>query len=186
VAIPETSVPPTRVTLRRASSADAERLQRWRAEPSVRRHQPLAALGISALRDQLATSSVADLATSRGSRFDWIVAVDSEPAGWITLAVHSWEHGVAECGFALTTRQQRRGVMQRALPQLLDLVFHDSRLARIEARCTVDNVPCQRLLERVGFVREGRLRGYFELRGRRVDNFLYALLRSEGVLGSAR
>jgi len=33
--------------------------------------------------------------------------------------------------------------------------------------------------EKSGFAREGRLSGYFKLRGRRVDNYLYALLRED-------
>jgi RimJ/RimL family protein N-acetyltransferase len=43
----------------------------------------------------------------------------------------------------------------------------------------VENVGSQRVLEKGGFEREGRLRGYFKLRGRRMDNYLYSLLREE-------
>ncbi|MEO6192550.1 MAG: GNAT family protein, partial [Thermoanaerobaculia bacterium] len=60
---------------------------------------------------------------------------------------------------------------------LLDDLFHNTLLERVEARCAVENVGSQRVLEKSGFEREGRLQGYFKLRGRRVDNFLYALLR---------
>jgi RimJ/RimL family protein N-acetyltransferase len=69
--------------------------------------------------------------------------------------------------------------MAPALDQLLAELFGQTAIERLEARCSVDNLASQRVLEKVGFVREGLLRGYFELQGRRVDNFLYALLRSE-------
>jgi RimJ/RimL family protein N-acetyltransferase len=35
------------------------------------------------------------------------------------------------------------------------------------------------VLEKNGFQREGHLRGYFKLRGRRIDNYLFALLRED-------
>ncbi|HSM52340.1 MAG TPA: GNAT family protein, partial [Thermoanaerobaculia bacterium] len=48
-----------------------------------------------------------------------------------------------------------------------------------EARCALGNVASQRLLARLGFREEGVLRGYFRLRGERVDNRLFALLRTD-------
>ncbi|HEX2642462.1 MAG TPA: GNAT family protein, partial [Thermoanaerobaculia bacterium] len=50
---------------------------------------------------------------------------------------------------------------------------------RVEARCAIENIGSQRVLEKNGFQREGLLRGYFRLRGRRIDNYLYSLLRED-------
>ena len=82
-------------------------------------------------------------------------------------------------GYALSTHYQSRGVMTDALQILLDDLFQNTLLERIEARCAVENYGSQRVLEKNGFAREGRLKGYFKLRGRRVDNFLYGLLRDD-------
>jgi RimJ/RimL family protein N-acetyltransferase len=76
---------------------------------------------------------------------------------------------------------QRRGWMPQALDQLLAELFFRTAIQRIEARCAVGNEPSWRVLEKLGFRREGRLRGYFVLRGKRVDNYLYALLRGDYV-----
>lgn len=108
---------------------------------------------------------------ARGTRFQWIVLVGGLSAGWLTLAVQSWPHGLAEIGYALSTSYQGRGVMPQALTQVLAQLFLEAPLHRIEARCHVENAASQRVLERVGFQREGQLRGYFILDGRRVDNF---------------
>ena len=167
------------MTLRPATPADAPDLAAWRAEPSVRRHQPLQDVSLAELRADLARQRPSDLYRSRGDRFQWIVLADRRAAGWITLAVTSWEQGVAEVGYALTSAAQGRGWMAPALEQLLAEIFGHTAIERIEARCSVENLARQRVLERVGFVREGLLRGYFELEGRRVDNFLYALLRDD-------
>ena len=106
------------------------------------------------LRDE----GLIELRRGRGQKFQWIVLVDAAPAGWITLVVANWEHGLAEIGYALSTPYQRRGVMPAALAQLLADLFLDSPLQRVEARCAVENVASQRVLERLGFRREGLLR----------------------------
>ncbi|HTG31841.1 MAG TPA: GNAT family protein [Thermoanaerobaculia bacterium] len=176
MALPERQSSP-QVTLRPAAPRDADLLRQWRAEASVRRYQPLNELPTAQLRADVASQRMADLYRGRGEKFQWIVQVDGQPAGWITLVVSNWEHGLAEVGYALSTVFQSRGVMSDALAILLDDLFHNTLLERVEARCAVENVGSQRVLEKSGFEREGRLQGYFKLRGRRVDNFLYALLR---------
>ena len=177
---------PAQVTLRPAAPRDADLLRQWRSEPSVRRYQPLNELPTAQLRADVASQRMADLYRGRGENFQWIVLVDSQPAGWITLVVSNWEHGLAEVGYALSTVFQSRGVMSESLAMLLDDLFHNTLLERIEARCAVENLGSQRVLEKSGFTREGRLSGYFKLRGRRVDNYLYALLREDYLSRNAR
>jgi RimJ/RimL family protein N-acetyltransferase len=167
------------VTVRAARPDDAPLLHLWRSERSVRRYQPLASLSAAQLRSELAARRFDDLYRSRGDRFDWIVLAHRQPVGWITLVIHSWEHGLGEWGYSLSTPFQRRGIMPRALAQLLGDLFGRSRLHRVEARTAVDNVASQRVLERLGFRREGLLRAYFQLDGEWVDNYLYALVKEE-------
>ena len=176
---------PLSITLRPAAPRDADLLRQWRSEPSVRRFQPLNELPTAQLRADVASQRIADLYRGRGEKFQWIVQVDGHPAGWITLVVSNWEHGLAEVGYALSTAYQGRGIMTDALQILLDDLFHNTLLERIEARCAVENYGSQRVLEKNNFLREGRLKGYFKLRGRRVDNYVYGLLR-EDWLGRGR
>lgn len=176
---PSQPEPEPRVTLRPAVPRDADRLRRWRTEPSVRRFQPLRDLTTSQLRSDVAGQRMGDLYRGRGEKYQWVVEADGTPAGWITLVISNWDHGLAEVGYALTTAWQGRGIMVRALEALLGELFARTALERLEARCHVDNTASQRVLDRTGFRREGRLRGYFRLRGERVDNFLYAQLRTD-------
>ncbi|HBL30144.1 MAG TPA: hypothetical protein DD490_25180 [Acidobacteria bacterium] len=176
---------PLSIVLRPAVPRDADLLRQWRAEPSVRRFQPLNELPTAQLRADVASQRIADLYRGRGEKFQWIVQVDGHPAGWITLVVSNWEHGLAEVGYALSSSYQGHGILTDALEILLDDLFHNTLLERVEARCAVENYGSQRVLEKNGFLREGRLKGYFKLRGRRVDNYLYGLLR-EDWLGRRR
>jgi RimJ/RimL family protein N-acetyltransferase len=167
------------VSLRPARPEDAPLLHLWRSERTVRRFQPLAPLSTAQLRTEIATRRFDDLYHARGDRFDWIVSVFRQPAGWITLVIHSWEHGLAECGYSLSTSFQRKGIMPLALRQLVTELFGRTRLHRLEARTAVDNVASQKVLEGLGFRREGHLKAYFQLEGQWVDNYLYALLSEE-------
>ena len=167
------------MTLRFANEADALAIQRWRQEPSVRLHQPIAAATLGQLRAELAVQRASALRQGTGQKFQWIVEVDGRPAGWLTLVIHNWEHGLAEVGYALSASFQRRGLMRRALAAFVEEVFLTTSLERLEARCSVDNHASRRVLEACGFTLEGILRGYFVLADRRVDNLLFSCLRAE-------
>ncbi len=171
--------PLARVDIRPATPDDARLLREWRAEPSVRRHQPLHDVATSQLRADLTAQRHADLYLGRGERFLWIVEHGRAPAGWITLVVGNWEHGLAEIGYALSSAFLGRGLMKEALTLLLPDLFLRAAIYRLEARCAVDNVASQRVLEKLGFHHEGVLRRYFRLHGERVDHYLYALLRDD-------
>ena len=167
------------VSLRPATPDDAHLLERWRGEPSVRRFQPIGTASTAQLRTELERQKLGDIYRAMGEKFQWIVCSGSKPAGWITLVVTNWDHGLAEIGYALSTEFQRQGLMPHAITQLLGDLFLQTRLERIEARCATDNEASQKVLERVGFTLEGRLRGYFVLAGERVDNYLFAILRDD-------
>lgn len=175
--------PEAAIRLRPATPRDADLLWRWRGDWSVRRYQPLHDLTTQQLRKELSSQSINDLYQGRGDKFQWIVLVDDQPSGWITLVVSNWEHGLGEVGYALTSSTQGRGIMTRALAMLIEEAFRRAPLERLEARCALDNSASRRVLEKNGFRYEGVLRGYFKLRGRRIDNLLFALLRTD-YLGS--
>lgn len=179
MAFPSERSTAARVSIRPAHSVDAVYLSSWRDEPSVRQFQPLGMASLAQLSAELGRQQMADLYRGKGEKFQWIIRLDDRPVGWITLVVTNWDHGLAELGYALSTPFQRRGLMIQALSQLLAELFVRTRLERLEARCAVDNVASRRVLERLGFRREGRLRDYFVLRGVRVDNYLYAILRRD-------
>lgn len=63
----------------------------------------------------------------------------------------------AEIGYCLGRRWWGKGLMSEALSVLLDALETDRQVYRVWATCSVDNEKSARLLERTGFVLEGRL-----------------------------
>ncbi|MDH3745292.1 MAG: GNAT family N-acetyltransferase [Acidobacteriota bacterium] len=176
---PEPKPRPRAVSVRPVQPGDSVLLDRWRREPEVRRHQPLNESSVAQLFAELSHQQVGDLYRDRGDKYQWVVLVDAQAAGWITLVITNWTHGLAEIGYALSTPFQRQGLMPQALAIVLRDLYSRTSLRRIEARCAIQNEGSYKVLERLGFQREGRLRDYFVLDGQRVDNYLYAILRRD-------
>ena len=74
-----------------------------------------------------------------------------------------------------------RGYMSRAVRAAANFTFGTLRLHRLEAACLAHNASSIRVLERVGFVREGFARSYLRINGRWQDHVLFALLESDPI-----
>ena len=85
----------------------------------------------------------------------------------------------AEVGFILGVQAWGAGYMTEALTALLDHAFVVLGLHRVEADTDPRNAAAIRLLERLGFQREGLLRERWLSQGRRSDAAFYGLLRGE-------
>jgi aminoglycoside 6'-N-acetyltransferase len=66
--------------------------------------------------------------------------------------------------------------MTEALRALLDHLFRERGLLRVSAECDARNVASARLLERLGFTREGHRPANTWLKGEWTDDLLYGLL----------
>jgi ribosomal-protein-alanine N-acetyltransferase len=115
------------------------------------------------------------------SLFQWGIAgiVDDRVIGTCTLASLTPEHSRAEVGFALARAAWGQGYMAEALPALIRFAFESLNLHRLEADVDPRNLPSIRLLERMGFRREGLLRERYHLNGEIQDALFYGLLRRE-------
>ena len=85
----------------------------------------------------------------------------------------------ATLGYWLGKPHVGRGHMHAALQALLPFAFDVLRLHRIEAAVMPANVASLRVLERLGFQREGLARRYLKIRGIWEDHFIHALLADE-------
>jgi RimJ/RimL family protein N-acetyltransferase len=87
----------------------------------------------------------------------------------------------AEIGYSLMPDCQGRGLAQEAVRLVLGFAFDELGLERIEADIDPRNAPSCRLVERLGFVREGLLRERWRVNGEICDAAFYGLLRREFV-----
>ncbi|EAY71781.1 GCN5-related N-acetyltransferase [Burkholderia dolosa AU0158] len=85
----------------------------------------------------------------------------------------------AEIGFSLQRNHWGGGYMSEAASALIEHAFGTLNLRRIEADIDPRNVALARLLERLGFIREGLLRERWIVGDDVSDSALYGLLKSD-------
>ncbi|MBC6402590.1 MAG: GNAT family N-acetyltransferase [Hyphomonadaceae bacterium] len=85
----------------------------------------------------------------------------------------------AHLGYWLGQRYAGRGYARAAVRSVLEYCFNDLGLHRINAAVQADNELSVRLLQALGFTREGTARGYLKINGHWRDHDVYALLSSD-------
>jgi RimJ/RimL family protein N-acetyltransferase len=85
----------------------------------------------------------------------------------------------ANLGYWLAKPYWGRGIMTRAARRYVRYALTRLDVVRLTAEVFVWNEASQRVLEKVGFRREGRLRKHREKEGALVDVFYYGLLRED-------
>lgn len=86
------------------------------------------------------------------------------------------EHHRGEVGYVLHPAHQGKGIMHEALKAVIDYGFRDMKLHSLEANINPGNMSSQRVLERVGFVREAYFRENYFCNGQFIDSAIYSLL----------
>jgi ribosomal-protein-alanine N-acetyltransferase len=114
--------------------------------------------------------------------FRWALAQRSDPRRVIgSCGYFSVRRGTAtvETGYELHPEFWRQGIMTEALQAMIDFSFDPQDLIpvhRIEALVSPGNAGSIRLLEKLGFVREGLRREFGYWKDRYQDVYMYALL----------
>jgi RimJ/RimL family protein N-acetyltransferase len=83
----------------------------------------------------------------------------------------------ATLGYWLGQEFWRRGIMIEAVAALTDFCFENFPLRRISAEVFANNPASARVLEKAGFIFEGRLKNYVIKDGELLDSLLYAKTR---------
>jgi RimJ/RimL family protein N-acetyltransferase len=92
------------------------------------------------------------------------------------IGVRDIGDSVGQIGYWIKREARGRGVATRALRLVSAWAFDALKLARLQLVTEPENIASQRVAEKAGFEREGLLRAYAELKGRRPDFYLYSLL----------
>jgi aminoglycoside 6'-N-acetyltransferase len=168
-----------RLVLRRFSAADADRFAAYRSVPDVARYQ----------------SWDAPYPLERAqTMIEWLGEHHpDEPGEWYQVAIAEREAPdvlvgdcgfrprveeplVVDIGFTLGPAAQGRGYATEAVGELLRYLFQDRSKHKVCADCDTRNDPSWRLLERLGFSREGTLRGGYRDGDEWSHEHLYGLL----------
>lgn len=112
-----------------------------------------------------------------------LVTADGTPVGTAGFNDINQEHDLAELGYWIAPDHQDEGYGTAATERLVEYGFEDRGFHRISARVFEFNEPSQRLLESVGFEREGAFRDAHYVHGEYQDVYWYGILEDEWDTG---
>lgn len=99
--------------------------------------------------------------------------------GWCTFNSWNPDFRSASLGFCLNQASWGHGYATEAARALLDWAFKTLDLNRVQAEVDTRNAASARVLEKLGFLREGTLREDCIVNGDISDSWIYGLLRRD-------
>lgn len=169
-----------RLLVRALRPADAGAVFRYRSDPEVARFQGWVPESVDEVAETFARQDP--------ERF--LV----EP-GWFQLGIESLGTGdvvgdfgiggidrvpqLLEVGVALAPEHQGRGYALEGMTGLIDFLFSSGEVHRVAASIDPRNGPSIRLVEAVGFRKEGHLVRSCWFKGEWVDDLIYAVLKED-------
>lgn len=168
-----------RLELRLLTEADVDWLVSVHARPDVGRFIPA-----GPWTEDIADGEVAKRLSRRGfDTEEGAVSLVATHNGTPVVDLVSWftdrEHRVADIGWAGDPAHAGQGFVTEAAAALLEHVFTEERMHRVEAKVDPRNTPSARVAERLGMQLEGHLRQNDWMHGEWCDTLVYGILASD-------
>ena len=152
-----------------ALHSSAEVLRYWDAPPWADRARSQRFIDVS--RQLAGEHTGVRLAVERCSDVTFI--------GWCSLNRWNPEYRSASLGYCFAQQAWGQGYATEAAGALLRWAFDALDLNRVQAETDTRNMASARVLEKLGFVREGTLREDCVVNGEVSDSWVFGLLRRE-------
>lgn len=171
----------TRLNLRELQPEDAPDVFVFRSDPEVQKYNDVPMQDISE-----AETFISELLHGYKNRqlIIWAITFPAEDVVIGLCGFNYWNlyHSRAEIGYDLALAWWGQGIGTEAVGEMVRFGFEEMYLNRIEAGTIADNHGSVRLLEKLGFQREGTRRKHsWEEDGTYHDSAIYGLLREEWV-----
>lgn len=165
-----------RLSMRLVDKSDLPALFEVNGDDEVFRYSPRAAWKTPADGKAWFSRIMAHRKSGATIQFVIVLRETKRPIG--TLAVFHFDEAVgsAEIGYVLGREHWGKGLMTELLAAFVRFGFEKLRLKRISAELDPRNAASVKVLERVGFTREGLRRCDYFSKGEVTDTALYGML----------
>lgn len=109
----------------------------------------------------------------------WGIATKDENKLIGTCGYNNWSvvHNRVEISYDLDYSYWGLGIMTEAVRAITEFAFDVLKARRVQATVVFDNAGSIRVLEKAGYLCEGKLRNYNMLHNKVVDSFMYSIIR---------
>ncbi len=171
-----------RLTIKPLTASDTTALFAYRSDPEVARYQSFSPETVDEAR-----RFIEDNTTCFNCEENWFqmgIYLQGELIGDMGIHFIGPENSQCEIGYTLCHSQQGKGYATEAVRAVLSFLFTQLGKHRVTAGLDPRNASSIKLLERIGFRREGHFMKSYLNKGIWEDDMLYALLSEEwSVLG---
>ncbi|KAK7308853.1 hypothetical protein RJT34_05137 [Clitoria ternatea] len=165
------------MSLRPFKACDAEDFLKWASDDRVTRY--LRWNSITSKEEALAY--IQNVAMPHPWRQS--ICIDDSSIGYVSVKPEAGDYRCkAHISYAVAAEYWGQGIATEALKRAIPIVFKQfPQLLRLEALVELDNIASQRVLHKVGFLREGLLRSYAFSKGQIKDFLIFSFLATDNL-----
>jgi len=168
-----------RLVLRKVTKDDAKSILKYLSDEEVMKYYGLEPF--KSINDALDEISWYQSIYSNKTGIRWGITLREQGVVIGTCGFHKLvsQHFRTEIGFELSKEQWGKGIALEAVEAIIKYGFEHMNVQRIEALIEPPNLSSQKLVEKMGFIREGLLRNYEFTCGKFDDLYMYSLLKQD-------
>ncbi len=156
----------------------------WRQQEQARRFNPFAKSSAAELSERIRVGSRelkdADLEQPPSSILRFVrLRADGAIVGQVNLHAINSKMQNAEIGYQIDEAHYGKGYATEMVGSWIEQVFKETGIRKLLAFVAEENVASCRVVEKLGFKREGLLREHYLIEGKPVNEVLYGLLKRE-------
>lgn len=154
---------------------------KWRNEPITLKFNPVKQRTEKELEEMLRISCVTLNPLDKTKSHRWFIRFNTEVVGTVSLSEINDMMGTAEIGYMVSESYHGRGIATAALKKWTSMIFELTDLRKLTAFVADKNLASIRVLEKVGYQKEGLLREHYLVQNEPTTEVVFGLLRKEWI-----
>lgn len=170
-----------RLQIRNLKTSDVDDFFVYRSNPAVTEYQGFDVMSLEQSADFIASQKEKLF----GKPTEWVQyglenLATNTIIGDCAIKLHE-DPRIASIGISISHLYQKQGFAKEALQGILDFLFYQKKIHRVEEIVDADNIASIQLLKSLGFRLEGHFVENIFFKGKWGSEFQYAILRREWV-----
>ncbi len=159
----------------------AQLLHQWRNEPITLKFNPVKSRSLGELQEILSKTPVELAPLDKTVSQRWFISVEGNLVGTVSMSEINSMMGTAEIGYMIGEAYHGRGIATEALKLWTSMIFENTDIRKLTAFVAEQNLASIRVIEKVGYKREGLLREHYLVQNKPTNQIIFGLLCKEWI-----